>query len=698
MGPARGRPNLNFADGNFKRAIDTLELENAVYQSENTKAHKKNSGSEFGVHLMEGFAGSAHATQRAHLFGLTAVQPVDLIYGFDLASGLGRARWKQAIRRHRPLLVVLGFPCTKWCFYNYAINFRNKPELLATLQDQDRPLLKLVVWTALEQARNGRIYLLENPVRSIAWEQPEFQPLWDLASTQMRIGDSCPFNLRASDGKLMLKKRKWVSNDSDLLDAVCLRCTRDHEHTEVSGTNTRQSQEFTPELADAILTYLQREACERQPHLCAFVEADTRFAWSVHKVDPDLHAIWYVDYDRSETEWLQAITAANLYMSERGISTWVVPAGHEVHQMVADLVPWELVQVQAARMPKARRSLNNALYTHRGLVLLTHSDVMRFESDAVDQVRHPRLRFTEPIQFAFYFYGNAPEAPAPAPQPPDIVPEEAMDPMPEPPVEGVSADAGAAHDAGEGPPEPPPPPAAPAHDYVISGTRVTFPGLTQDRCPRDITQAVARLHCNQGHPSKEDLKRFVSWQGAKPVVFMAIDFMRCEACARHPKLSRARPTTGTIRYLGMFGEKLQGDCFTVVDTANRTRWMLGLICVNTDLHKVGRMVDRDPNTAFQIFCGTWVVPFGAPLEVLLDMDGTFLGDFKGRLESLGIYVNYCPPDAHWQIGKIERHNAAWRWIWNRTCDAVTAVTDEEEHACVIDYNEAKNNALRRSGR
>ena len=163
MGPARGRPNLNFADGNVKRAIDTLELENAVYQSENTKAYKKNSGSEFGVHLMEGFAGSPHAPQRAHHFGLTAVQPVDLIYGFDLASGLGRARWKQAIRRHRPLLVVLGFPCTKWCFYNYAINFRNKPELLATLQDQDRPLLKLVVWTALEQARNGRIYLLENP-------------------------------------------------------------------------------------------------------------------------------------------------------------------------------------------------------------------------------------------------------------------------------------------------------------------------------------------------------------------------------------------------------------------------------------------------------------------------------------------------------------------------------------------------------
>eukprot|EP00959_Pyramimonas_sp_CCMP1952_P340187 7125055-Pyramimonas_sp.AAC.1 len=56
----------------------------------------------------------------------------------------------------------MGFPCTKWCWYNYAISYRDFPDLLASLQDEDRPLLKLVAWTALEQQKNGRHFLLEN--------------------------------------------------------------------------------------------------------------------------------------------------------------------------------------------------------------------------------------------------------------------------------------------------------------------------------------------------------------------------------------------------------------------------------------------------------------------------------------------------------------------------------------------------------
>ena len=75
--------------------------------------------------------------------------------------------------------------------------------------------------------------MTENSDRSQAWEQPEFEPLWRDNATLWGRGDSCPYNLRSSDGKLMRKTRMWVTNNADLLEAVTKRCDRTHTHAEV---------------------------------------------------------------------------------------------------------------------------------------------------------------------------------------------------------------------------------------------------------------------------------------------------------------------------------------------------------------------------------------------------------------------------------------------------------------------------------
>eukprot|EP00959_Pyramimonas_sp_CCMP1952_P470278 9496356-Pyramimonas_sp.AAC.1 len=87
-----------------------------------------------------------------------------------------------------------------------------------------------------------------------------------------------------------------------------------------------------------------------------------------------------------------------------------------------------------------------------------------------------------------------------------------------------------------------------------------------------------------------------------------------------------------------------------------------------------------------------------PIAITVDMDGSFMGYFKDRLESYGVNVSYCPPDAHWRIGTVERHNASWRWIWIRTCDACAVKTAEEVDMATIAVSEAKNHAVRRAGR
>ena len=115
MGVARAglRPGaLKRRLGNLNRAISALEVEARVRQVVDDGARNINKKGPHHAHVLEGFAGVGNIARRAHLFGLTALQPVDEIYGFDLGTPQGRRRWKYAVRTFKPLVIIMGFPCT----------------------------------------------------------------------------------------------------------------------------------------------------------------------------------------------------------------------------------------------------------------------------------------------------------------------------------------------------------------------------------------------------------------------------------------------------------------------------------------------------------------------------------------------------------------------------------------------------------
>ncbi|CAK0792327.1 unnamed protein product, partial [Prorocentrum cordatum] len=580
--------------GDLNRTISALEVEAKVRDVVDSTARQVNAEAPHHAHILEGFAGQGNIAKRAHLFGPTALQPVDLIYGFDLGTVAGRRRWNHAIKTFKPLVVIMGFPCTKWCWYNYAINYRDFPDLLASLQDKDRPLLKLVAWTALEQQKNGRYFLLENADRSQAREQPEFDPLWKDHHTVWGRGDSCPYNLRALNGELMR--------------AIAAIAT-----LKFKGATLSAPQVFTEELADSILTVAQQMVAVRSPASLAWTSSydQCRYEWHPQDTTPadhhdQLYSAWFVDVDRDTDERQVVLTQTVLMMEDRARDTWELPPGHEIYQRIQDLVPWELVRVQAARVPKARRHAVDIVYRHRGMAAIAHAGNIIVETEALKDAQYPKLRFSEPIALAIFFFGNAPES-----------------------------------------------------------------------------------ACADGELPSE---------GGKPSVYLAIDFLKCEACERTHPPARPKPISATIRYLGQFGEHLQADFFTIVDVTNTPHHMFGIICLNTHLHRAKRVVDRFPETVVSAFLEAWALPFGMPRAITVDMEGSFMGYFKERLESYGVNVSYCPPDAHWQIGTVERHNASWRWIWNRTCDACAAKTAEEVDTTTIAVSEAKNNAVRLAGR
>eukprot|EP00959_Pyramimonas_sp_CCMP1952_P137364 2874763-Pyramimonas_sp.AAC.1 len=49
---------------------------------------------------------------------------------------------------------------------------------------------------------------------------------------------------------------------------------------------------------------------------------------------------------------------------------------------------------------------------------------------------------------------------------------------------------------------------------------------------------------------------------------------------------------------------------------------------------------------------TWVRP---PIVVEQGQDSTFMGEFETLCNDLGLVINAASPEAHWQMGKIERN-------------------------------------------
>lgn len=86
------------------------------------------------------------------------------------------------------------------------------------------------------------------------------------------------------------------------------------------------------------------------------------------------------------------------------------------------------------------------------------------------------------------------------------------------------------------------------------------------------------------------------------------------------------------------------------------------------------------------------------MRLVSDADGSFESDFTNALSELSIKHVMVPPNVHFQIGTIERHNATWQATCEKTVDSVSASTPAQFRICMNATNSAKNRAMRRCGR
>ena len=233
------------------------------------------------------------------------------------------------------------------------------------------------------------------------------------------------------------------------------------------------------------------------------------------------------------------------------------------------------------------------------------------------------------------------------------------------------------------------------------------PGLSSDgisfEVPRGrklsegIRQGLRKAHCNLGHPSRSDLERFLKLGGARQEVIEAVGWMRCISRA-HSLRPVARRAASIPPSNITFADEVQLDCICVHDNTGESHWFLSVIDRATSIHMLELLRDHSPAELHRAFDRAWSKWAGVPLRVSVDMEGGFAGeDFWEKVSQAGTSLSAIAGTAHWQAGKVERHNALVKDMLRKTVQCTQPSGREAMRVLSREVVFAKNSLVREHG-
>ncbi|OLP79491.1 hypothetical protein AK812_SmicGene40207 [Symbiodinium microadriaticum] len=222
------------------------------------------------------------------------------------------------------------------------------------------------------------------------------------------------------------------------------------------------------------------------------------------------------------------------------------------------------------------------------------------------------------------------------------------------------------------------------------GSGITF----EDGVPGIVKSSLRRLHQNLGHPRKEDLVRHLRHAGCEDTIIKAAKGMRCDICAATAGPRISRPSAVPRMY--DFNDCVGADLLHHHDIDDKRHTFLSLVDWGTSYHIAIPLEGFDNEDIEKAFNDHWVVPFGPPKTVSLDLDGAVQKGICRLCDWHNIGVKNVAAQAHWQAGITERQGAWWKSIWDRVRHELS-ITEDEVHLAASLVSSAKNELRRRCG-
>jgi hypothetical protein len=669
--------------GDVRKLSELLACEQKIYaarceQSINLRKHKAD--------VLEIYGGMAHVTLAATGFGLRALQPVDKSHDFEMQTKAQLDLLHHCVLKQLPHVVFVEIMCTDWCSIQ-NLNYYWRPEELEQRRKASMLHVNAMSELILDLVDAGCHVVLENPSDSELWNLPPITRLVQDSRFKFVHGHMCCHGLRGSKGLLIKKPTGWLTTCDELANVLQQKCSGDHEHEPCLGYNAKRGQVYTPLLARRIIHGIIQLLKNLGDPRFAINPAslDERHAWVVqhaeHWVPPGEQRssanILFLDADKTPQTWMPILQEADKRLSGRATASAIVKPTAPLHVQIQRLVPWKLTHVQMYRLPKRRRlpmGISLDSFTHRAAALLFTDGTVMIETEPVDTIAGaPSQMFDRPVLVAIFIYGTAPET---AIGPADNEPETASPAKDQPP---------ASHDSDDE-----------TKPWEPGAKDITFPGITNNMVPSWVKAVLRRIHVNTGHSSSAAMCRQLATAGASGQALMGARGLRCQVCFRMRPPRQPKPSKHWKAK--RFNDRVMCDIIYPKDVAGVTYIFLSMVDDATTLHVLKHLDNREPHTLIQAMVDAWFTPFGLPDELLLDAEGGWVADkFAEFIGISGLKVRFVPADAHWQLGKAERHGFAVMWIMDRLVSqfGLCALYQMVMVACASTH--AKNTLARRSG-
>ena len=576
MGTSRlKKGNQTWLTGHLRSTAKIYNFETKTYEALLTYAEKMATGPK--IDLLEVFAGSANLTFRAPKFNLNALEPMDKTINVDLKTAEGRKFLWQVVKKFKPLLIHVAWPCRFWSLFNENMNYSHRLDELEELRNDERILVDLGSDLMHHQHQQGRLYLGENVQRSRIWVQPSVESVAELPGNLMTQCDAGAYGAEDSQGYPIVKTHRWTTNSPAIASELSMRMTPEQKMyaKPIEGAETEPSGHYCDGLVDAILRGLQKEARIRDP---------ARFARA--------NKVFYAHPSSDEQLWSPILDELERRFGNTSKRPYNIATSDPIYKDIENLIPWQLARVQVTWTPSVRRFPSEFAYTHRGAVLRLANGKILIEHEDLSQVVYPKQRYTDPIRLGIYFFGTASEDDDEEPPSPPEVPE--ADAQAQQRVPGITT------------------------DIWFEGAGATL--------NKELQKSLARLHTNMGHPPKEELTRILAASNTlSSRVLTGIECLRCGSCLRLTVPKKPPVSSTTAIAAGQFGDRIQSD-IVYIRTLNDNNMVIGMVDEFTNYTVAHTLEDRSPATVLKMMQQLWYHPLGLPHHVTVDPDTAYLGE------------------------------------------------------------------------
>ena len=199
------------------------------------------------------------------------------------------------------------------------------------------------------------------------------------------------------------------------------------------------------------------------------------------------------------------------------------------------------------------------------------------------------------------------------------------------------------------------------------------------------------MHRNLGHPSNERLAKALQSTGHRPEVVNAARELRCKVCAQQSPPKHQRP--GHLKAMMDFNHKVYMDGISWTNHAGKSFHFYHLLDAGTNFHMAIIAPSRLTADAISIISQHWVSWAGAPSNLVVDAATEFNNEeFNGFTQRFNIQCSSISPEAHWQMGKIERHGKFLQEMLNKI-DAERPIGSYQELQLALNQSTQAKNTL-----